>query len=94
MLTWGSLTFDDFALHPEIATALNASKQTGLLILGQGRNGGLAHAQSQDDQAEEVQSNGKENIQESTDITLLRSHIRVLTEKVSSELGKINSKCN
>ena len=94
VLSGGSLTFDDFALHLEIATALNASKQTGLLILVHGRNGGVAGAQSPDDQAEAVQSNGKEGTQESADITLLRGHVRVLTEKDSSELGEMNSKCN
>ena len=80
VLSGGSLTLDHFALHPEIATALNASKQTELLFLGQGRNGGLAGAQSLDHQAEVMQSNGKENT--------------ILIEKVSSELGEINSKCN
>ena len=73
---------------------INASKQTGLLILEPGHNGGLAGAQSPEDQMEAVQSNGREGTQEGAEITLLRVHVQVLTEKVSSELGYMNNRCN
>ena len=88
VLAGGSLTLDHFTQYPEIATALNASENTGLLHLGPGRNGGLAGAPSPEHQAQ-----GEQKTQE-VEIVAMKGYVRVLSERVSREMGVVNTKCD